>query len=317
MTRPQWVERYRPNSLDDIVGQDEIIEKLKEHVEKEEIPNLLFAGPSGVGKTASAVAIAKDLYGDNYSEFILELNASDDRGIDVVRDRIKEYANTSLATGFQRIIFLDESDALTDDAQAALRRTMEQYTDRIIFILSCNYPRRIIPAIQSRCVRFQFGPIDDYIIQDRLVDIADKEDITITNDGLDAITYIADGDMRKAIYTLQTTSIFEDVVEEEDVFSSMSYAYPDEIKHMILLAGSGKFEKALDELNEQMDNKGIDSGTILDVMHDVIWDLDIDDELMVNMANHIGETDYRITEGANTDIQMQALLSEFTLMGKQ
>lgn len=318
MTRKtQWVEKYRPDSLDDIVGQDIIIEQLKQHVENEEIPNLLFAGPSGVGKTASAVAIAKDLYGDNWNEFILELNASDDRGIDVVRDRIKDYANTSLASGFQRIVFLDESDSLTDDAQAALRRTMEQHTDQIIFILSCNYPRKIIPAIQSRCVRFQFSPIDDDTIQDRLVEIADNEGIEITNDGLDAITYISDGDMRNAIYTLQTVSVFEDIVEEENVYSIMSYARPDEIKKMVLFAGSGRFEESLDMLEEQMEEKGIDAGTILDVMHEIIWDLDIDDELMVNMANYIGEVDYRIAQGANTDIQMQALLSEFTLMGKQ
>lgn len=314
--RDVWVEKYRPNSLDEIVGHDKIIEQLKNHVENEEIPNLLFAGPAGVGKTATAVAIAKELYGNNWREYFLELNASDERGIDVVREHIKDYANTSLAHGFQRIIFLDESDALTSDAQSALRRTMEKYADQIIFIFSCNYPRQIVPAIQSRCVRLQFGPIDDDVVKKRLIDISQNENVNITDDGLDAIIYVADGDLRMAIQTLQTVSVFEDEIVEDDVYDIMSYARPDQVEKMILLAGSGKFKESREKLMELINNQGVDSGTILDIMHDIIWELDISDDLKVTMANHIGEIDYRITRGADEKIQMQALLSEFTLMNK-
>lgn len=315
-SRNVWVEQYRPNSLDDVVGHDDVIRKLKHYVQKSEVPNLMFAGPAGVGKTASAIAIAKELYGNEWGEFFLELNASDDRGIDIVRERIKDYASTSMATDFQRIIFLDESDSLTDQAQAALRRTMERYTDQIIFIFSCNYPRKIIPAIQSRCTRFHFGPIDDEIIKKRLSKVANAENVTITEDALDAIAFIADGDMRMAIQALQSVSVLEDEVNEDTVYTIMSHARPEEIEELILLAGSGQFEESLDKLEELMYERGISSGIILDTMHDIIWDLKIRDELIVRMANHIGEIDYRISQGANEHIQMPALLSEFTLMAR-
>lgn len=314
--REIFVEKYRPNTIDDVVGHPNITESLKRYIENQEVPNLLFEGPSGVGKTASAIALARELYGDNWREFYLELNASDERGIDVVRDKIKDYSSTSLAGNFQRMVFLDEADSLTDDAQSALRRTMERYADKIIYIYSCNYPDKIIPAIQSRCTRFHFGPIDDEIIKGRVNEIAENEDIEITQDGLNAIAFSSNGDLRMAIQTLQSVSVFEETITEDRVYTIMSHPDPDEVEEMILLAGSGQFNDSIDKLEKLMYTQGMSSGTILDVMHDIIWELQINEKLMVRLANQIGETDYRISQGGNEHIQMPALLSEFSLMAE-
>ncbi|MEF8915090.1 AAA family ATPase, partial [Natronomonas sp.] len=148
--REIWIEKYRPQTLDEVVGHESITQRLKEYIKQQDLPHLLFAGPAGVGKTTSAVAIAKEVYGDDWRENFLELNASDQRGIDVVRDRIKSFARASFGGYDHRIIFLDEADALTSDAQSALRRTMEQFSDNTRFILSCNYSSQIIDPIQSR-----------------------------------------------------------------------------------------------------------------------------------------------------------------------
>ncbi|MFY4815776.1 AAA family ATPase, partial [Haloarcula sp. AONF1] len=156
--REIWIEKYRPQTLDDIHGQEEIVERLQSYIAQDDVPHLLFSGPAGVGKTTAATAIAREIYGeDNWRGNFLELNASDQRGIDVVRDRIKGFARSSFGGDF-RIVFLDESDSLTDDAQSALRRTMEQFSDNTRFILSCNYSSKIIDPIQSRCAVFRFSP---------------------------------------------------------------------------------------------------------------------------------------------------------------
>src|SRR6056297_2859074 len=181
-----WVEKYRPERLEDVVGHEAIVERLDRYVERDELPHLLFAGPAGTGKTASAVAIAKELYGDDWQDNFLELNASDQRGIDVVRDRIKDFARSSFGGHDYRVIFLDEADALTDDAQSALRRTMAQFSNNTRFILSCNYSSRIIDPIQSRCAVFRFSQLADDAVAARVRDIADNEGIEYTDDGIDA-----------------------------------------------------------------------------------------------------------------------------------
>ncbi|MEM2726812.1 MAG: replication factor C small subunit, partial [Archaeoglobaceae archaeon] len=195
-----WVEKYRPKTLDEVVGQEEIIKRLKGYVERKNIPHMLFSGPPGTGKTATAIALTRDLFGEIWRDNFIEMNASDERGIDVVRHKIKEFARTAPIGGAPfKIIFLDEADALTADAQAALRRTMEMFSKSCRFILSCNYVSRIIEPIQSRCAVFRFKAVSKEAMKKRILEICQKEGVKITEDGIEAILYISGGDFRRAI----------------------------------------------------------------------------------------------------------------------
>lgn len=304
-----WIERYRPQRLSEIHGQDDVVERLQRYVEEDDLPNLLFAGPAGTGKTSAAVAIAKELYGEGWREHFLELNASDERGIDVVRGRIKNFARASFGGHDYRIIFLDEADSLTDDAQSALRRTMEQFSGHTRFILSCNYSSRIIDPIQSRCAVFRFTPLPADAIIDVVTDIAEEEGIDFGPGGLDAIAYVADGDMRRAINALQAAAVLDGVVDEDAVYQITATARPEIVQEMVQKAADGEFLAARGILEELLVQQAIAADDIVDQLHRSIWDLGLSDPEAVRLLEHLGEIDYRIAEGANERLQLEALLA--------
>ena len=304
-----WIEKYRPESLDDVMGHEDIVGRLKSYVSRNDLSHMLFSGPAGTGKTTSATAIARELYGDDWRENFLELNASDERGIDVVRDRIKNFARTSFGGYDYRIIFLDEADALTSDAQSALRRTMEQFSNNVRFILSCNYSSQIIDPIQSRCAVFRFSPLSDDAVEQEIRHIAAEEDIELTDDGLDALVYAAGGDMRKAINGLQAASVSGDVVDESAVYAITSTARPEEIHGMVQSALSGDFTAARATLDRLLTEEGIAGGDIIDQLHRSIWEFEIEDRAAVRILERVGEADYRITQGANERVQLEAMLA--------
>ncbi|RLM96425.1 replication factor C small subunit [Haloarcula sp. Atlit-7R] len=304
-----WIEKYRPQTLDDVMGHENIVGRLKSYVSRNDLSHMLFSGPAGTGKTTCATAIARELYGDDWREHFLELNASDERGIDVVRDRIKNFARTSFGGVEYRIIFLDEADALTSDAQSALRRTMEQFSNNVRFILSCNYSSQIIDPIQSRCAVFRFSPLADDAVAEEIRNIAAEEDIELTEDGLDALVYAADGDMRKAINGLQAASVSGDTVDESAVYAITSTARPEEIREMVQSALDGDFTASRATLDRLLTEEGIAGGDIIDQLHRSIWEFDIDDDAAVRVLERIGETDYRITRGANERVQLEAMLA--------
>jgi replication factor C small subunit len=308
-----WVEKYRPERLEEVIGHEAIISRVKSYVERDDLPHLLFAGPAGTGKTATAQAIAKELYGEDWQENFLELNASDERGIDVVRERIKDFARTSFGGYNYRIIFLDEADALTSDAQSALRRTMEQFSKNTRFILSCNYSSKIIDPIQSRTAVFRFSPIDDEDVIARIRDIAATEGIEYTEEGLDALAYAADGDMRRAINALQAAAAAGGVVDEEAVYAITSTARPEEIEEMIERALDGDFTGARAHLVDLITERGLAGGDIIDQLHRSIWEFELEDEAAVHLMDRLGEADYRISEGANEQVQLEALLAAVAL----
>jgi replication factor C small subunit len=308
-----WIEKYRPQTLSEVVGHETIVERLQSYVDRNDLSHMLFAGPAGTGKTTSAMAIAHELYGEDWQEHFLELNASDERGIDVVRDRIKSFARTSFGGVDYRIIFLDEADALTSEAQAALRRTMEQFSNNVRFILSCNYSSQIIDPIQSRCAVFRFSPLGDEAVEAEIRHIASEEGIELTDDGVDALVYAAGGDMRKAINGLQAASVSGDVVDEEAVFAITSTARPEVIHEMVQDALDGDFTAARAQLDELITEEGIAGGDIIDQLHRSLWEFDVEDEEAVRILDRVGETDYRITEGANERIQLEAMLASLSL----
>ncbi|MFC4359577.1 replication factor C small subunit [Halobium salinum] len=311
--REIWIEKYRPETLEDVYGHDDIVGRLVSYIEQNDLPHLLFAGPAGVGKTTCATAIAREVYGDDWRGNFLELNASDERGIDVVRDRIKNFARASFGGHDYRIIFLDEADSLTSDAQSALRRTMEQFSDNTRFILSCNYSSKIIDPIQSRCAVFRFSPLSDEAVAEQTRDIADAEGIELTDDGLDALVYAADGDMRRAINSLQAAATTGDVVDEEAVYLITSTARPEEIESMVTAAIEGDFTQARSKLDSLLTDTGMAGGDVIDQIHRSVWDFGLTDRQAVRLMERVGEADYRITEGANEQVQLEALLASLAL----
>ncbi|WP_324664750.1 replication factor C small subunit [Haloarcula sediminis] len=304
-----WIEKYRPQSLADVKGHEDIVGRLQSYVDRNDLSHFLFSGPAGTGKTTCASAIARELYGEDWRENFLELNASDERGIDVVRDRIKNFARTSFGGHEYRIIFLDEADALTSDAQSALRRTMEQFSNNVRFILSCNYSSQIIDPIQSRCSVFRFSPLGDEAIEAEIRHIASEEDIELTDAGLDALVYAAGGDMRKAINGLQAASVSGDVVDEAAVYAITSTARPEEIHGMVQSALDGDFTAARATLDRLLTEEGIAGGDIIDQLHRSIWEFEVEDRAAVRILERVGETDYRITQGANERVQLEAMLA--------
>lgn len=309
-----WVEKYRPEKLDDVVGQPEITSRLKQYVKNKNLPNLLFSGQAGVGKTSAVVAAAKELFGKSFSQNFLELNASDARGIDVVRSTIKEFARTlAFDTNF-KIIFLDESDALTADAQQALRRTMEKYTKTARFILSCNYSSRIIEPIQSRCVIFRFKALSAKDIDARLNAIAKEEKLQVSDKAMKAIVYVAQGDLRKAINMLQASGVLDEKIEEETVFNVASRAKPEEVKEVILLALNGKFLEAREKLDVLLYEYGMSGEDVITQLYRELIEMDekeIPSKTKIALVDEIGEYDFRMVEGANERIQLEALLAQF------
>ena len=311
--REIWIEKYRPTTLDEIHGHEEIISRIQGFVEDEEIPNMMFAGPAGVGKTTTATCIAHEMYGNQLDGNYLELNASDQRGIDVIRDRIKDFSRSHMSKEGIKIIFLDEADSLTDDAQAALRRTMEQFSDRTRFILSCNYSSKVIDPIQSRCAVFRFTPLSDAAVEAQIEEIATLEGITLGDGALDALVYTAQGDMRGAINGLQAAAALEDSITEDDVYEITATVEPEELQQMVRKAVIGEFEEALDMLDDIVLGRGVAGGDIIDQIHNSIWQLDIDERVAMNVINRLAEAEYRIAEGCDERLQLQSVLASISL----
>lgn len=313
-----WIEKYRPARLADIVGQDEIVERLSSYVRTKNLPHLLFTGSAGVGKTTAAVTLAREFFGETWQMNFREMNASDERGIDVVRNQIKQFARTAPlgGAGF-KILFLDEADALTTDAQAALRRTMESYAMTCRFILSCNYSSKIIDPIQSRCAIYRFKPLEPKAVKEEISRIAAKEGLTVTPAAMDAMVYIAQGDMRKAINALQGAAIVSATIEEKMVYSITSNARPDEIEELLALSLSGDFDGAEALLGRLLHERGIAPNELINQCYRALLKRTMDRALKVEMIDYLGETDFRLSEGADSDIQMEALIARFVLAAQK
>jgi len=313
-----WVEKYRPAKLADVVGHPEIVERLQSYLKTKGMPHLMFAGPAGVGKTTCALALAKELYGDQWTYNFNELNASDERGIGIVRGKIKDFARTAPIGGAPfKIIFLDEADALTHDAQSALRRTMERHAHTTRFVLSCNYSSKIIEPIQSRCAVFRFRPLKPDEIKNMLRRIAKEEKLEIAQDGLEAILYVSRGDLRKAINTLQVAATTQKKIDEDAVYESTSTAHPEEVRKLIELALKGDFLAARTKLDELLINYGLSGEDVIRQIHRSVFDLPVPDPVKVRLVDRIGEAEFRLIEGSNDRVQIEALLAHFVVVGAE
>jgi replication factor C small subunit len=313
-----WIEKYRPKKLSEVVGQEHIIQRLESYVAAKEMPHMLFAGRAGIGKTTSVLALAHELYGDAYSECFLELNASDERGIDIVRGKIKDFARSiPLASVPFKIIFLDEADALTAEAQQALRRTMERYSENTRFILSCNYSSRIIEPIQSRCAVFRFLPLSDEHIGQIVDNIAKHEGLHFEKDVRDAIVAVSEGDARKAANVLQGACSLSVKVTAQSIYKVASRATPKEVATMVGIAIKGDFSGSRKMLWEIMGKYGLAGEDVLVSIYREVTGLAIPDSQKVALVDKIGEYDFRMVMGADETIQLEALLAQMSLIGKK
>ena len=311
-----WTEKYRPSTFSEVVGQDEILKRVEPLVNSLNIPHLLFAGPAGTGKSTLALIVVKTLYKENWRDNYLELNASDERGINIVREKVKTFARTkSLGDVSFKTIFLDEADALTPEAQQALRRIMENYSTTCRFILSCNYSSKIIDPIQSRCAIFRFKILEKKDIQKVMDKISKTENLVIEPSAAEIIYEGSEGDCRRCINILQSTASVSPSITKELVSTIISSAKPKDIKVVLDYALSGDFEKSREKLLDVMLKESISGQDVIKAFQKEIWNLPIEPELKVRLTEKTGETEFRIVEGSDPFIQLQALLASFVLAG--
>lgn len=312
-----WVEKYRPRNLNDVVNQKEIVSRLKIFIQEKSMPHLIFSGPPGTGKTTCALALAHDLFGPSFRQNAKELNASDERGIKVVRTSIKQFAHyKGSADQPYKILVLDEADNMTGDAQQALRRTMESTSRNCRFILICNYSSKIIDPIQSRCSIFRFSPLKDEDILQRLDEISKKEKITLLDDGKEAILYNCGGDMRRAINILQTAATLKKKIDANTVYKVTGKARPEEIRNLLKTALEGEFIEAIEQIETLLNVYGLSGIDIIEQFHREIIKLTSISEIQkIELVEKTGEINYRLIEGADEKIQLHALIAKIAKTG--
>ncbi len=312
-----WIEKYRPSNLSEVVGQTPITSRLKNYVKERSMPHLLFAGPAGTGKTTCALALAKELFGELWKHNLHELNASDERGIDVVRGKIKEFARTApLGEDGFKIIFLDEADALTGAAQAALRRTMEKYSRTCRFVMSCNFSSKIIDPIQSRCAVFRFRPLKAEDVERYLKFVAVKEELNIDKEAYESLTYLAQGDLRRAINGLQMAAAANVDLTSDVVYQAVAAARPEEVKEALEMSLDNNFAGARERLDTLQITYGLAGEDVLRQMHRSVRDIEVPDTIKVQMIEKLAEADFRLSEGANARIQIEAVIANFAVLGR-
>ncbi|KAK9452164.1 P-loop containing nucleoside triphosphate hydrolase protein [Limtongia smithiae] len=324
-----WVEKYRPSTLNDVAGHESIISTIRTFISSNRIPHLLFYGPPGTGKTSTILAVAREIYGKSFKTMVLELNASDERGIDVVREQIKTFASTRqmFSSGF-KLIILDEADAMTNAAQNALRRIMEKYTTHTRFCILANYIHKLTPAIQSRCTRFRFSPIAQAAIRERVQYVIEAEHVAISKEALAALLQLSKGDMRRALNVLQACHVVQEEDEEDDadsgggdteqpppkeiteddIYECVGNPRPADIRLILDSMMTAEWGSALRTVRSFKQSNGL---ALVDILHGIFEELETLDfkplarsQLIAGLA----EIEYRLASGGSESLQTSAMI---------
>lgn len=305
-----WTEKYRPKTFTEVIGQTHIVNQLQAFVKQKNMPHLLFSGPAGVGKTTISLIIAKETFGEDWRNNFLELNASDERGIDVVRNKVKDFARTRTIGDYPfKIIYLDECDALTKEAQQALRRTMENYTKTCRFVLSCNYSSKIIDPIQSRCAVFRFRPVSKEEVFNLVDFIAKGEELVISDGAKKALYEVSEGDCRKVTNILQSCASTTRNIEETNIYAISAVARPTEILDILNLATKNKFVESRDKLLKTMYDYGLSGLDVIKQIQKEILNLDIDSKKKMMLIDKCGDIEFRLVEGSDEYLQLESFLA--------
>lgn len=311
-----WVEKFRPQSLSDVAAHRDIVETIDRLASSNRLPHLLLYGPPGTGKTSTILALARKLYGSQMHNMVLELNASDDRGIDVVRQQIQDFASTqSISFGAKsavKLVLLDEADAMTKDAQFALRRVIEKYTRNTRFALVCNNVNKVIPALQSRCTRFRFAPLDAVHVSERLKHVVEAEQLDVPEGGLKALVRLSNGDMRKALNILQSTHMASQQISEDAVYLCTGNPLPKDIEQISYWLLNEPFTISCKRISEIKTRKGL---ALVDIVREVtmfVFKIKMPATVRVQLINEMADIEYRLTFGCNDKLQLGSLISAFT-----
>lgn len=309
-----WVEKYRPVTLDDVVSHKDITNTIERFIEKNRLPHLLFYGPPGTGKTSTILAVARRIYGAQYRKQILELNASDERGIDVVREQVKQFAETRtlFAKGF-KLIILDEADMMTQQAQAALRRVIEQYTKNVRFCIICNYVNKITPAIQSRCTRFRFSPLPTIEVEKRINTVVEAEQVLLTDEGKKALLKLSRGDMRRALNILQACHAAYDTIGETEIYNCTGNPHPLDIEAIVNSMLADEFTASYQMISKMKTERGLALQDLLTGAYEYLETIDLKPHARIYLLDHLATTEHRLSTGGSEKMQLTALLGAFKI----
>ncbi|PNW75459.1 hypothetical protein CHLRE_12g527300v5 [Chlamydomonas reinhardtii] len=307
-----WVEKYRPKKLDDVAAHKEIIDTIKRLTVENRLPHLLLYGPPGTGKTSTILAVARQIYGNSLANMTLELNSSDERGIGVVRQEIQDFASTrSVFSNKFKLIILDECDAMTQDAQAALRRVIEKYTRNARFCLICNYVSKIIPALQSRCTKFRFAPLSPQFVRERLQYVADIEKMKLGPGGLDAVVQLGSGDMRRSLNILQSCHMAFDTVDQSAVYTCTGNPLPADIERVLTWLLNDRVAEVFANILKLQVDKGIALVDIVRELHPFVMALSIPVPAKVALVERLADVEHRLAFSTSEKLQLGALVAAF------